>query len=154
MIKFVKNNLAFKKVSQCLIVFLFSIQLYQIFSILVTNYIVFLLIMKNASIGQIENINTKFVQTVKSMYTTVKSCIRYNSTYSNFFYSHIGFKQGDLSSPMIFMFFVDELIDNINTDLEGIFTINEINLFLILFADDQILFAKSSRISTGNANRY
>lgn len=34
-------------------------------------------------------------------------------------------------------------MDNINTDLENIFTINELKLFLILYADDQVVFAKS-----------
>jgi hypothetical protein len=86
------------------------------------------------------------------MYTTVKSCVRYNSTYSDFFNSHIGLKQGDPSSPLIFMSFVNDLIDNINTDLEGIFTIYELKLFLILFADDQVLFAKSPE--SLNANGY
>lgn len=41
------------------------------------------------------------------------------------------------------MLFVNDITENINTDLEGIFTINEIKIFLLLFADDQVLFAKS-----------
>ena len=77
------------------------------------------------------------------MYTTVKSCVRYKFTYSRFFDSSIGLKQGDPSSPLLFMFFVNDIIDNINTNLQDIFTINELKLFLILFADDQVLFATS-----------
>lgn len=41
------------------------------------------------------------------------------------------------------MLFVNDIIDSINSDFNGIFIINEINIFLILFADDQVLFAKS-----------
>ena len=41
------------------------------------------------------------------------------------------------------MLFVNDIINNINTDLNGIFTINELKLFLILFADDQVVFTKS-----------
>ena len=77
------------------------------------------------------------------MYTTVKSCVKYNSTYSNFFDSSVGLKQGDPSSPLLFMFFVNDIVQNINTNLQNVFTINELKLFLILFADDQVLFATS-----------
>ena len=77
------------------------------------------------------------------MYTTVKLCIRYKSSFSQFFSSHIGLKQGDPSSPLLFMLFVNDIVNNINADLNGVFTINELKLFLILFADDQVVFAKS-----------
>ena len=77
------------------------------------------------------------------MYTTVKSLVKYNSTYSNFFDSSVGLKQGDPSSPLLFMFFVNGIVQNINTNLQNVFTINELKLFLILFADDQVLFATS-----------
>ena len=77
------------------------------------------------------------------MYKTVKSCVKYNSIYSNFFDSSVGLKQGDPSSPLLFMFFVNDIVQNINTNLQNVFTINELKLFLILFADDQVLFATS-----------
>jgi hypothetical protein len=41
------------------------------------------------------------------------------------------------------MLFANDIIDNINTNLDGLFTVNELKLFLILFAVDQVLFAKS-----------
>ncbi|XP_060567678.1 uncharacterized protein LOC132726376 [Ruditapes philippinarum] len=55
-----------------------------------------------------ENISTRFVKAMKSMYTTVKSCVRYNSTYSDFFNSHIGLKQVVPRSPLFFVFFVND----------------------------------------------
>ena len=77
------------------------------------------------------------------MYTTVKSCVKYKSSYSGFFDSNMGLKQGDPSSPLLFMLFVNDIMENINADLQNIFSINELKLFLILFADDQVLFATS-----------
>ena len=90
-----------------------------------------------------ENLSCKFIKAIKSMYASVKLCIKYNNTFSQFFDSHIGLKQGDPSSPILFMLFVNDMIDSINSNLNGIFTTNEIKLFLILFADDQVVFAKS-----------
>jgi len=64
-----------------------------------------------------EQVSTKFVNAIKSMYAVVRSCVRYNNHHSNFFESHIGLKQGDPGSPLLFMFFVNDLSQNINTDL-------------------------------------
>ena len=90
-----------------------------------------------------ENISGKFVNAIKSMYAMVKLCIKYNNNFSQFFDSHIGLKQGDPSSPILFMLFVNDMIDSINSNLNGIFTTDEMKIFLILFADDQVVFAKS-----------
>ena len=81
---------------------------------------------------------------LRSMYDSVKSCLRLYSEYSPFFESKMGVKQGDPCSPMIFMMFVNDLIENINHDIDDIFTYREFSLFLLLYADDQVVFAKSA----------
>ena len=43
------------------------------------------------------------------------------------------------------MLFFKDILDNINTDLRNIITVDELKLFLNLFADDQVVFAKSSQ---------
>jgi hypothetical protein len=90
-----------------------------------------------------ENVSLKMTKALKSMYITVKQCVRYKSTYSEFFESHLGLKQGDPSSPLLFMMFVNDINDSVNADLDGIFTYNELKFFLILYADDQVIFAKN-----------
>ena len=90
-----------------------------------------------------ENVSSKFVRALKSMYDVVRACVRYNSSRSNFFNSQTGLKQGDPSSPLLFMMFINDLIDNINADLDKIFKIEELSLFMVLYADDAVVFAKS-----------
>ena len=58
--------------------------------------------------------------------------------------SYMGVKQGDASSALLFMMFVNDITEHINTNIEGIFTLNEMKLFLILYADDQVLFSTSA----------
>ena len=87
--------------------------------------------------------SSKLVKAIKSMYTTVKLCVKYNNTFSQCFDSYVGLKQGDPSSPLLFMLFVNDMLQHINSNLDGIFTLDGIKLFLILFADDQVVFAKS-----------
>ena len=41
------------------------------------------------------------------------------------------------------MMFVNDILANINSDLEGIFSIDEVKLFLLAYADDQVLFSTS-----------
>ena len=93
-----------------------------------------------------ENVSSKLVKALKSMYSTVKSCIRYRSTVSGFFDSHIGLKQGDPSFPLMFMLFINDIIDNINSNFQNIFTIDEMKIFMILYADDAILFANTPNV--------
>ena len=80
---------------------------------------------------------------LKSMYRTVKACVRYKTEYSELFSSEIGLKQGDPSSPLLFMMFVNDIKRSINDDINDLFTINELKIFLTLYADDQAVFGKS-----------
>ena len=41
------------------------------------------------------------------------------------------------------MFFINDIAQKINSDIESIFTIDEIQIFMLLYADDAVLFAKS-----------
>ena len=77
------------------------------------------------------------------MYKVVRSCIRFKSTLSGFLNSNIGLKQGDPRSPLMFMLFINDIVQNINSDITSIFTIDEYQLFMLLYADDAVVFAKS-----------
>ena len=87
----------------------------------------------------IENVSSKMTNAMKAMYNSVRSILKHNREKSASINSYPGVKQGDPSSSLLFMMFVNDIIANINTNLDGIFTVDELKLFLILYADDQVL---------------
>ena len=88
-----------------------------------------------------QNVSSKFVQAIKSMYNSVKACVKYMSKLSPDFDSNIGAKQGDPSSSLLFLFFVNDILNNINGNMDGIFKLDNVTLYMLLFADDTVLFA-------------
>ena len=88
-----------------------------------------------------ENVSSKFVLAIKNMYNTVKAAVRFNSDMSSFFNSNIGVKQGDPSSTILFLYFINDIIDSFDQNIDGLFKLNGENLFILLFADDTVLFA-------------
>ena len=60
-----------------------------------------------------QRISCKMVRALKAMYSTVKACIRYNQSYSDFIDSNFGVKQGDPSSPMLFMMFIKDCLPHL-----------------------------------------
>ena len=86
-----------------------------------------------------ENVSSKFVNALRSMY----SIVRFQATKSRFFTSFNGLKQGDPSSPLLFMLFINDIVQNINAGVEKILTVDDMQLFLMLYADDVVVFAKS-----------
>ena len=77
------------------------------------------------------------------MHSQVKSCVRNCNSYSEYFDITVGLKQGEIMSPLLFAFYVDDLElyleDNPLCDL----TIDGITFILMLFADDMVIFGKT-----------
>ena len=87
--------------------------------------------------------SSNMVNALRAMYSVVKSIIKFNQTLSDPISIQQGVKQGDASSSLLFMMFVNDRLEHIDTNIDDLFTINELYLCLILYADDQILFATS-----------
>ena len=86
----------------------------------------------------------KILNVIKSMYEHVKSRVKINNVVSEGFESNLGVRQGECLSPFLFAMYLNDLEDvYIQKGYDGI-DIGLIKLFLLLYADDIILFAASA----------
>jgi hypothetical protein len=100
------------------------------------------------------NINGKCLQVIKNLYSNIKSCVKVNSCFSNFFPCNIGVRQGE-KSPLLFSLFLNDLESYFINDsnVHGITMVNGSNtnelfsllkLFILLYADDTVIISETA----------
>ena len=82
------------------------------------------------------------VKMLRSIYSEVKYCVKCDSKLTNYFDCMNGVRQGCAISPILFCFFLNDLNDFVTIDSHGI-DLSICKLFLLLFADDLVMFADS-----------
>ena len=87
--------------------------------------------------------STTMVNALKAMYNSVQMCVKYKNKFSNFFALHSGVKQGHPLSTILFIFFINDLALSLADDNQQTTQISNINVFLLLFADDAVLVSSS-----------
>ena len=88
-------------------------------------------------------IQGKMLKIIHSLYENVKSCVKHNGLLSEYFSNTIGPFQGEVLSPILYSLYVNDCeIFFIREKCPSI-EINLINLFLLMYADDMVLFAES-----------
>ena len=87
-------------------------------------------------------ISCKMITMIKSMYQNLKSCIKNptDMSYSDFFDVKLGVKQGDPSSPLLFILFINDIKDCLNFPNRTENDLRLLSVFILLFADDVELF--------------
>jgi len=86
-------------------------------------------------------VSSKATKMLQAMYESVKSCVRVNGALSDNFESYMGVKQGEPLSPLLFIFFINDMYIQLQDEQLETFTIEELQLYLLLFADDTVLFS-------------
>jgi len=54
------------------------------------------------------NLDGKMLRIIRSMYQSVKSCVRHCNTYSDYFNFAVGLRQGEIIYPIMFSLFVED----------------------------------------------
>ena len=108
-----------------------------------------------------EGIGGKFLNVIKDMYAKSKSCVLQNGKTSGYFSSYAGVRQGEILSPLLFAFYINDLEDffksknisslsslkDISHDVINLMDI-EMNLYLdlltLFYADDTILMSETA----------
>ena len=104
------------------------------------------------------NINGKVLQIIRNMYHNAKSCIRTNSGLTEFFSCNVGVRQGDKLLPLLFALYLNDLEEYISVEYKGLSHITDLvhkfldsdetstflRLYLLLYADDTVIFAESA----------
>jgi len=80
-----------------------------------------------------------FLSLVRSMYSEVKLCVKHLGSLSDFFSNDIGLFQGEITSPIMFSLFLNDielhLQENIDVGIER----DQLAVYQLLFADDAAL---------------
>ena len=62
----------------------------------------------------LSNVDGKFYNSIKSIYTGTESQVRVNGLHTDFFDVATGVRQGDVLSPLLFNFYTSDLITELN----------------------------------------
>ena len=80
---------------------------------------------------------------ILSLYKNVRSCVKYKNNFSDFFKVEQGVLQGEALSPLLFSLYLNDFENAfIRSNCQDI-SLQEVSLFLMLYADDMVLFSDS-----------
>ena len=101
------------------------------------------------------------------MYKSIKSCVMANGMQSEFFESHVGLRQGEHLSPLLFALFLNDMetfvteqkwntlkfIDKLYTVIHSHDEVTGmLNLFVLMYADDTFIMAENEHDMQRNLN--
>ena len=89
---------------------------------------------------------------IKNMFDKVKSRVQNNIELSDCFDCHRGVRQGEILSPFLFSMYVNALEDTLFLHGADCVNIETLKLFLLMYADDIVIFAESPEDMQNNLN--
>ena len=81
---------------------------------------------------------------IQAMYNNIKSRVKFDNELCNDFVSYICVRQGECLSPFLFSMYLNDLKKEfIEKGVDGL-DIGKLKLYLLLYADDIVIFSASS----------
>ena len=75
------------------------------------------------------------------MYDNIKLRVKCMGSVSDLFSCDVGLSQGEIISPFLFALFINDIELNLQDNLNDGISIDQLQLYLLLFADDAVLFS-------------
>ena len=88
-------------------------------------------------------VNGRMLRILISMYNNVRSCVKHKNIITEYFSCSVGLRQGEILSPILFNIFVNDLEMKLQQNVEGGITIDDINMFLLFYADDTVILSET-----------
>jgi hypothetical protein len=88
-------------------------------------------------------ITGKLMMVIKSLYSNVKSCVAVNGCQSDYFTNNCGLMQGEVLSPILFSLYINDFETQFISSNCASYECLSLNLFLLMYADDIVLFSES-----------
>ena len=89
-------------------------------------------------------VNGKMYSIIKALYTGTNSCVKVNNSFTEWFETLVGVRQGDSLSPTLFSVFVNDLAQGIKELGLGI-ELENVKLPILLYADDVALLSDNEQ---------
>ena len=87
----------------------------------------------------------KILNIIKSMYSSVKSRVKFSNKLGNEFHCSLGVRQGECLSPLLFSLYLNDIEKHvINLGLDGI-DVDVFKIFMLIYADDTVIFANTQK---------
>ena len=87
-------------------------------------------------------ISGKMLRILRNMYSKVRSKIKHCDKYSDFIDVVIGLKQGDITSPLFYALFIEDLEMYLQGNPNRL-TVQDVTLMLLMYADDMAIVGES-----------
>ena len=91
-----------------------------------------------------QGIDGKIFKVIRSMYNDIMLCVKHVNSMSDFFQCNVRLLQGEISSPILFSLFINDIeLFLLNNEIPGL-TVQQLSIFLLLFADDSVLISETA----------
>jgi len=85
----------------------------------------------------------KVLNIAKCMYKSVRRRVRHCNNISDFIHMKVGLAQGEVTSTIFYSLFVEDLRLYLSTKADSGLTLEDVNIMLLLYADDMALLAET-----------